>query len=84
MSGRIWNIRSSIVFVRMSGDELVAALPDGRQVCHTGADELANMLLAEGVAAEDVRMPDWHEGGIALSTVQKLAIWSRMRAAGQR
>jgi hypothetical protein len=41
-------------------------------------------LLAEGVSADDVRMPDWREGECAPTAGQKLAIWDRMRAARQR
>jgi hypothetical protein len=72
------------VVVQVAGHELVAALPDGRQLRHTDADELAKLLLAEGVNVDDVRMPDWREGESTPSAGQKLAIWSRMRAKRQR
>ncbi len=62
----------------------MAALPDGRQLRHTDADELAKLLLADGVSADDVRMADWREGESTPSSGQKLAIWSRMRAEPKR
>jgi hypothetical protein len=67
------------VTVTLNGDELVAVLPDGRRVAHADAVLLAELLLADGVSADQVRMPDWREGDSAPLSGQKVALLARMR-----
>ena len=43
--------------------------------------EAADMLLAAGVTADDVQMPDWREGNIAPMVGERIAIFHRMRQA---
>lgn len=67
------------VVVTLEGDELVAELPDGRTLADADAVQLADLLLAEGVSANQVQMPDWREGDRAPSSGQKVALFTRMR-----
>jgi hypothetical protein len=68
-------------FVTCDGEQLIARLDDGRVLRHHDAVSLANLLLAAGVIADNVRMPDWRAGDIAPGRGQCIAIFHRMRAA---
>ncbi len=68
-----------MVTVLLEGDNLVAVLRDGRRVIHIDAMMLAELLLAEGLNADQVQMPDWREGDRSLLTGQKVALMARMR-----
>ena len=74
---------SSGRFVRISSQDgfLVARFGDGRELHHRDAVSLADLLLAEGVDADDVSMPDWRDGDIAPGVGRRIAIFGRMRTA---
>ena len=58
---------------------LEAVLSDGRRLHHPDALAMAELLLAQGVHADGVHMPDWRAGDRAPSAGQKVAIMGRMR-----
>lgn len=65
--------------VTLGSDGLEAALSDGRRLHHPDAVAMAELLLAQGVDADGVHMPDWRAGDCAPSAGQKVAIMGRMR-----
>ncbi|EPB8062598.1 hypothetical protein ACW57B_006762 [Pseudomonas aeruginosa] len=69
----------SSVTITHDGEQLIAHLSGGRVVCRHDAVALAELLLAAGITADDVQMPDWREGDSAPSTGQRIAIFQRMR-----
>lgn len=71
-----------LVTVTLEGDELVAELPDGRKLVDADPVRLAEMLLAQGVSADLVKMPDWCEGDRAPLAGHKAALLARMRRRG--
>ena len=73
----------SLVVITQEGDFLIARLSGGRAIQHIDAESLADLLLAEGVTAEDVRSPDWRVGDIAVSNGERIAILVRLREAGR-
>jgi len=72
---------SGVTITSESG-QLIAHLSGGRVVSHHDAVALAELLLAAGISADDVQMPDWREGDSAPSTGQRIAIFQRMRQGG--
>ncbi|AMV08697.1 hypothetical protein [Xanthomonas citri] len=60
-------------------DGFHATLPGRRELCAKDAIELADMLIAAGVQADDVVMPDWREGDSAPNNGAKIAIFHRLR-----
>lgn len=73
----------SLVAITQEGDFLIARLSGGRVLRHNDASSLADLLLAEGVTAEDVRSPDWRAGDLAVSNGERIAILWRLRKAGR-
>lgn len=69
--------KKSVVITSENGT-LAARLNEGLVLRHEDAIALADLLVAHGVRAEDVCMPDWREGDIAPSNGQKIAILGRM------
>ncbi len=69
------------VIITREGEHLVARLSDGRVLRHPDTIALADMLLAAGVTADDVQMPDWREGDIAPMVGERIAVFHRMRQA---
>ena len=67
------------VIITREGEHLVARLSDGRVLRHPDTIALADLLLAAGVTADDVQMPDWREGDIAPMVGERIAIFHRMR-----
>ena len=65
--------------VTLGSDGLEAALSDGRRLHHPDAVAMAELLLAQGVDADGIHMPDWRAGDCAPSAGQKVAIMGRMR-----
>ena len=70
---------SDIVGVSWEGNQMVATLVDGRRLTHADPIGLAQMLLDEGVKADQVRMPDKHESPDGPSSGQKIALFFHMR-----
>lgn len=75
---------ASLVVVTSEGEDLVARLSGGRELRHEDAEALADLLLAAGVTANDVRMPDWRAGDIAPCTGHKIAILGRMNTQSKK
>ena len=73
----------SLVAITQDGTCLVARLSGGRVLRHQDALCLADLLLAEGVTADDVRSPDWRAGDTSVSTGERIAILGRLREAGR-
>lgn len=71
----------NLAAVTNESGELVARLSGGRELRHRDAEALADLLLAEGIIADDLRMPDWRAGDIAPGTGERVAIFSRMGRA---
>lgn len=69
----------SSVTITREGKQLIARLSGGRVVRHYDAVALADLLLAAGVSADEVQMPDWREGDGAPSIGERIAIFQRMR-----
>ena len=69
------------VTITREGEYLIARFDDGRVLRHPDTIALADMLLAAGVAANAVQMPDWREGDGAPSSGERIAIFHRMRQA---
>ena len=69
------------VIITREGEHLVARLSDGRVLRHPDTIALADMLLAAGVTADDVQMPDWREGDIAPMVGERIVLFHRMRQA---
>lgn len=73
----------SLVAITHEGGFLTARLSGGRVLRHSDAVSLAELLLTEGVTAEDVRSPDWREGDLAVPNGERVAILWRLRQRGQ-
>lgn len=73
----------SLVAITQEGDCLIARLSGGRVLRHQDALSLADLLLAEGVIAEDVRSPDWRIGDLAVPNGERIAILHRLRQMDQ-
>lgn len=73
----------SLVAITNESGHLTARLSDGRVLRHQDALSLADLLLAEGVAADDVRTPDWRVGEPSVSNGERIAILCRLRQGGQ-
>lgn len=71
----------SLVAITQDGAYLVARLSGGRVLRHQDALCLADLLMAQGVTADDVRSPDWRAGDTAVSTGERIAILGRLREA---
>lgn len=71
----------SLVAITQEGEYLVARLSGGRVLRHQDALSLADLLLAEGVTAEDVRSPDWQAGDISVANGDRIAILWHLRQA---
>lgn len=67
------------VTVKLVHEQLVAFLPDRRTLSSSDAVELADLLLAAGVSADQLQMPDWQDDSAPLSG-HKAAILARMRS----
>ncbi|WP_240308416.1 hypothetical protein [Xanthomonas vasicola] len=74
-------IQKSAVTVTLDGNELVAELPTGQHFRSVDAADLARMLIAAGVDADNVRMLDWREGDTAPMIGHRITILSMLRAA---
>lgn len=74
----------ALVAITYEGGGLIARLSGGRVLRHQDALSLADLLIAEGVAAGDVRTPDWRVGDITVPNGERIAILCRLRQAGQR
>lgn len=73
----------SLVAITHEGNCLIARLSGGRVLRHNDAVSLADLLLAEGVTAEDMRSPDWRVGDLSVSNGERIAILWRLRNAGR-
>ncbi|MCQ9730195.1 hypothetical protein LM497_30095 [Pseudomonas aeruginosa] len=73
----------SLVTITNDGGHLTARLSGGRVLRHQDALSLADLLLAEGVAADDVRTPDWRVGEPSVSNGERIAILCRLRQGEQ-
>lgn len=73
----------SLVAITWDYPYFVAHLSGGRVLRHQDDLGLADLLLAEGVAAEDVRSPDWRAGDISVPNGNRIAILCHLRQAGQ-
>lgn len=73
----------SLVAITQEGEYLIARLSGGRILRHQNALSLADLLLVEGVTADDVRTPDWRFGDISVSNGERIAILHRLRQARQ-
>jgi len=71
------NILQATVMLGAGG--LEAVLSDGKRLHHPDAVAMAELLLAQGVDADGIHMPDWRAGDCAPSAGQKVAIMDRMR-----
>ena len=69
----------SLVAITCERGHLIARLSGGRVLRHQDALSLADLLAAEGVAADDVRTPDWRVGDLSVSNGERIAILSRLR-----
>lgn len=73
----------SLVAITYEAGNLVARLSGGRVLSHQDALSLAELMLAEGVTADDVRTPDWRVGDLSVSNGERIAILFRLRQAGR-
>lgn len=78
---RAFAIQTSAVTVTLDGNELVAELPTGQHFRSVDAADLARMLIAAGVDADNVLMLDWREGDAAPMVGHRIMILSMLRAA---
>lgn len=69
----------SIVVVTIEDNYFVAWLGGGKILQHSDAVALADLLIAEGVNADDVRMPSWRVGDVGPLTGDRIAIFGHMR-----
>lgn len=73
----------ALVAITQDDGHLAAWLSRGRVLRHHDALSLAALLLAEGVAADDVRTPDWRTGDITFTNGERIAILTKQRKTGQ-
>lgn len=68
----------NLVVITAEGNQLVARLSGGRELKCGDSHEMADLLVAEGIHASDVRVPDWRAGDISPAKGQKISIFGIM------
>lgn len=74
----------NLVVITAEGNQLVARLSGGRELKCGDSHEMADLLVAEGIHASDVRVPDWRAGDISPAKGQKISIFGIMRRSELR
>lgn len=73
-----------LVAITAESNHLVARLSGGRVIKCRHSDVMVAMLVAEGVHASEVRVPDWRAGSISPLKNQKIAIFGLLRESELR
>ena len=75
------NFEGLTAMVLLTHGGLAAHLSTGEIVQNPDPVALADMLLAVGLTAQSVRMPDWRVGDLSPLAGQKIALMQRMHHA---
>lgn len=68
-----------LVAVTEEDRQFIARLSGKRVLKHIDPLGLADLLIAQGVRAENLRLPDWRDGDIAPSVGDRIAMFGYMR-----
>jgi len=71
----------SLAVITAEDNQLVARLSGGRVLKCSHPKEMADLLLAAGVYACDVRVPDWRAGNLSPEIGQKISIFGLLSKA---
>jgi len=71
----------SLAVITAEDNQLVARLSGGRALKCGHPEEMADLLLAAGIYACDVRVPDWRAGNLSPEIDQKISIFDLLSKA---